>query len=944
MAVLYAFFSYSHLDGELDPELFGPFSKELELRVSAQFVNDKLNIWHDKNGLLTGVNWNATIEASLRESKLLIVMLSPKWLGSDYCRKEFTIFREVEQKLGMETLVVPLLLREVASKKKQLTKEQLDIFEQLSARQYRSILVKEFLKLDENERDFLVESLAEEIAKTLEPLFEAANASVVSAPAPERFEPTAASKAAKPFDHLSGMLGDMLGWLFAPKSAPVPGPAPLSPHSLPLASIGRLFMGRDAMLDALSLRLKSDGAVIALHGMGGIGKTRLAVEYAWRRARDYFALLFVSAETPELLDAGLASLAATLNLPQQNEPEDPVKIAAVLAWLAANSNWLLILDNVDDAKAAGAVSALLPKLANGNTLITARYERFPPAVTMLRVDVLAPEPARDFLLARTQAGRRADEDDPALAAELAEELGYLALALEQAGAFIAAQRISFERYLAYWRDERARVLDAFDKTASGSNHDKGLAAVWTTSVARLSAQGRRLFDRIAFLAPEPIPEFLLDVKVPDAEPLDARAALGELYAYSLAAPAEIEGRFRQPAFVVHRLVQDFARDIMDDKRKDEMLREALAWVNEAFDGDPSDVRNWLRLDPLAVHAQMVAETADKAGIAEPIARLMNQIGQLFLGQARNLEAEPLMRRALEIDEKSFGPDHPNVAIRLNNLVILLLHTNRLAEAEPLMHRALAIGEKSFGLDHDYVAVLLNNLAQLLQSTNRLGKAESLMRRAIDIDEKSFGPDHPNVAIRLNNLAGLQRDTNRPAEAELLMRRALIIDENSFGPDHPTVAIRLNNLAQLLKDAKRLAEAEPLMRRALIIDKKSFGPDHPNVAIRLNNLARLLQDTGRLAEAEPLMRRALDIDEKSFGPDHPSVAIRLNNLATLQKNTNRFAEAEPLFHRALKIVAVSLGPDHPNTIGVANNYRLLLREVGASEAEAEAKVAAAMRGA
>lgn len=268
MAVLYAFFSYSHLDGELDPELFGAFSKELESRISAQFVNDKLNIWRDKNGLLTGVNWNATIEASLRESKLLIVMLSPKWLGSDYCRKEFTIFREVERELGMETLVVPLLLREVTSKKKQLSKEQLEIFEQLSARQYKSVLVKEFLNLDEDERDILVESLAEEIAKTLEPLFEAANASVVSAPAPEAVEAVVRADAfIKRFDHLPDMLE---GILASTRSAPesIDGaadfgldltpsaPAVLPPHNLPLATIGDLFLGRDDIMGKLSALLK----------------------------------------------------------------------------------------------------------------------------------------------------------------------------------------------------------------------------------------------------------------------------------------------------------------------------------------------------------------------------------------------------------------------------------------------------------------------------------------------------------------------------------------------------------------------------------------------------------------------------------------------------------------------------------------------------------------
>ena len=146
-----------------------------------------------------------------------------------------------------------------------------------------------------------------------------------------------------------------------------------------------------------------------------------------------------------------------------------------------------------------------------------------------------------------------------------------------------------------------------------------------------------------------------------------------------------------------------------------------------------------------------------------------------------------------------------------------------------MRRALAIDEASYGPDHPNVATDLNNLAQLLQATNRLGEAEPLMRRALAIDEASYGPDHPNVAIRLNNLARLLQDTNRLGEAEPLMRRALAIDEASYGPDHPKVAIRLNNLAQLLKATNRLGEAEPLMRRALAIDEASYGPDHPEVA-------------------------------------------------------------------------------------------------------------------
>ena len=234
--------------------------------------------------------------------------------------------------------------------------------------------------------------------------------------------------------------------------------------------------------------------------------------------------------------------------------------------------------------------------------------------------------------------------------------------------------------------------------------------------------------------------------------------------------------------------------------------------------------------------------------------------------ARWNESETQQREAL-----AEAKGHANaklVAVALNNLGQLLQATNRLGEAEPLMRRALEIDEASFGKQHPAVASGLNNLAGLLQATNRLGEAEPLMRRALEIDEASFGGQHPAVAIRLNNLAALLQATNRLGEAEPLMRRALEIDEASFGKQHPTVAIRLNNLGQLLQATNRLGEAEPLMRRALEIDEASFGGQHPAVAIRLNNLAALLQATNRLGEAEPLMRRALEIDEASFGGQHP----------------------------------------------------------------------------
>jgi tetratricopeptide (TPR) repeat protein len=533
------------------------------------------------------------------------------------------------------------------------------------------------------------------------------------------------------------------------------------------------------------------------------------------------------------------------------------------------------------------------------------------------------------LLERTDDDRARSPDDAMLAQELAGELGGLALGLEQAGAYISTERFGFARYLKLWREKRATVLDWFDKTLMSYDHDTGLAATWATSVDRLTPDARRLLERLAFLAPEPIPDSLLDVAAPgDPDGFDARAARVHLFAYSLVSRAAVvAGKAAQDGFVVHRLVQDFARRSMTEEQRGEALREALEWVDAAFDDDPQDVRSWPVLDPLVPHALAVARRTDQEAIVEPTGRLFNQLAMLLQTKARYAESELLYRRALAIGEGSLESDHPSLARCLNNLAVLLCAANRFGEAEPLFRRALAIAETNYGPAHPDVAACLSNYGELLRITNRLSEAEPLFRRALAIDEASHGSNHPHVAIRLNNLALLLQAMNRLGEVEPLFRRALAINEAKYGPDHPAVAINFNNLAGSLRATSRLGEAEPLYRRALAIDEASYGPDHPQVATDLNNLAGLLRVVNRLGEAEPLFRRALAIDDQNRGPDHPAVARDLNNLALVLVNTKRLDDAEPLYRRALAIAEASYGSDHPWTALVRDNLAALEAERG-----------------
>lgn len=575
-----------------------------------------------------------------------------------------------------------------------------------------------------------------------------------------------------------------------------------APRNLPLRP-NAFFTGRDALMQALARGLgpppsdaRSSARWCVLSGMGGVGKSRLALEFAWAQAAACSAALFVDASDGDALDRGLAALAAprTLGLPEHDAPQQELRVAAVLRWLAEHPGWLLIADNVDSEAAASALESRLTPLAGGQLLVTSRLgrERWGGSVAPLDVDELDPGDAAAFLLRRTEGLRRPAGNDAEIAASVASELGHLALALEQAAAYVAQRKLTWQTYLQQWQQSRDTLLGWFDARVMA--YPRSVAVTWQTSVRQLSPPALRLLQRLAWLASEPVPESLLEARCRDGDLLaaDPWGALAELASLSLARRDDA-----QPRFTVHRLVQQVTRTGMAQAERRELLAEALTWLNAAFVGEPLDVRSWPTLDPLLPHALTVARRADAEGIAETPTWLLNQAGLLLRAKALHAPAELLMRRALAIDEAIFGPEHPNVAKLLGNLATVLQDTNRLVEAEPLMRRALAIDEASFGPQHPEVATDLNNLAQQLQAINRLAEAEPLMRRALTIDEASLGPDHPSVARDLNNLARLLQDTHRLAEAEPLMRRAFLVMARASEPEHPNTQTVLANYRNLV---------------------------------------------------------------------------------------------------------------------------------------------------
>jgi tetratricopeptide (TPR) repeat protein len=772
----------------------------------------------------------------------------------------------------------------------------------------------------------------------------------------------------------------------------VPAPAP-GPVVYNLPGRNGFFTGREDVFRRLEEAFASGRAagltqVEAISGLGGIGKTQAAIEYAYRQRDRYTHIFWIKAGQDPKPD--FAGIAGALGLPQAGEADLDVIVRAVKTWLDAHDNWLVIFDNADPPE---SVAGYLPSDGKGHILVTSRETVLDVLgiAKPIPLDKLPPEEALAFLQARTRGREPFTKAERDAAEAIAKELGYLPLALEQAGAFILAQECTFEDYLTSYQNMGLPHLER-QKPKMG-DYPASVATTWAMNFDQVKTASEASADLLyfsAFLDPDAIPLELIVRGAPALGP-----AIGHALAQVETDPVALD-RLLEPVtryslvrrdagtdtYSIHRLVQEVVKDRLDSKARRTWAERTIQALSRAF--PDVEFRNWSLCERLLLHARAAARLVFERNIesveagyllhqtacylckrgayaeAEPlyqrglaisekalepdhlnVAATLNDLAELYRAQDRYADGEPLYQRALGIDEKALGPDHPHVATTLNNLALLYAAQGRYADAEPLYQRALRIYEKALGSDHPNVATSLNNLAAQYRAQGRYADAKPLYQRALDIREKALGPDHPDVAQTLNNLALLYAAQGRYANAEPLYRRALGIVEKALGPDHPDVAATLNNLALLYAAQGRYADAEPLYQRASAITEKALGPNHPSIATTLNNLAEVYREQGQYADTEPLYQRALGIYEKALGPNHPSIATTLNNLAEVYREQGRYADAEPLYQRALGICEKALGPNHPS-VAIALNNLAALYDVQGRYADAEPLCQRALR--
>jgi tetratricopeptide (TPR) repeat protein len=690
------------------------------------------------------------------------------------------------------------------------------------------------------------------------------------------------------------------------------------------------FTGREKVLEDLRKALKARGAA-ALGGLGGVGKTQTAVEYAYRHRPEYESVFWAKAESRDALIADFASIAAVLNLPESTAKEQDAAVGAVQRWLASHAGWLLVLDNADDL---AMTREFIPHDVPGHLLLTTRARATAAVAERVEIEVMEPEEGAVFLLrragviARDQPAGAANDADWRWAQQISRELGGLPLALDQAGAFVDQTPSSLAEYFQLYRSQGTKL-----RAERGELGDHpSVTITFSLAFQKVAASSPAAADLIrvcAYLAPDAIPEEIFTEGTAElGENLSGVAANSFEFAQALKEAGRFSLIDRNPQkkmLDIHRLVQAVVSDGQDEAEQRRWAERAVRAAARAF---PSpEFPNWTQCERLLPHVQACAALIEEWDFAfQEAARLLTTAGYYLDGRARYGEAEPLYQRARAIYEKALGPEHPELATSLNNLAALYHAQGKYGEAEPLYQRARAIWEKALGPEHPNVATSLNNLALLYHARGKYEEAEPLFQRARAVREKALGPEHPDVAQSLNNLAALYRAQGKYDEAEPLYRQALAIREKALGPEHPDVATSLNNLAELYRPQGKYEEAVPLYQRALAIWEKALGPEHPRLATSLNNLAALYNARGKYEEAEPLYQRALAIQQKALGPEHPDVARSLNNLASIYHVQGKYDEAEPLYRSALTIREKVLVREHPDTAASLKSYAAVRQRI------------------
>jgi tetratricopeptide (TPR) repeat protein len=555
------------------------------------------------------------------------------------------------------------------------------------------------------------------------------------------------------------------------------------------------FTGREDTLQNLYDALRVNRTIAlsqpqAISGLGGIGKTQTALEYAYRYCNDYRVILWANADTRETLVSDLIIIAELLKLPEKNEQDQTLVVHAIKRWLQTHSSWLLILDNVEHLEVG---SELIPQFVKGHILITTRLQALGMLASQVEIDKMEPEMATLFLLRRARIIASnapltdASEVYQSQAQEIVQIMDGLPLALDQAGSYIEETRCSLLHYLDLYQARRAELLKR--RGESVFDHPQSVTTTFLLSFERIQQShlaAAELLRFFAFLYPSDIPEEILVkgsldlgpvVQPVAADPFALDEAIAELLKYSL-----LRRDSDAQTLTMHRLVQTVFSDMMDKNTQRQWAERAVRAVNRAF--PDVEFGTWKICQHYLPQAEVSAGLIQQWNMEfTEAARLLYQAANYLHARSQLTQALPLYQQALTIREKVLGLNHPDTAASLGQLGVLYRTQGNFEQAERFQEQAMEIYLKTRGLKDRDTAFSLHNLAALYRIQHKYAKGESFAQQALDIRKEVLGLEHPDTTFSLIRLAELYKDQHKYDQAESLFQQAVVIRENLCSAHH-----------------------------------------------------------------------------------------------------------------------------------------------------------------
>ena len=719
------------------------------------------------------------------------------------------------------------------------------------------------------------------------------------------------------------------------------------------------FVSRGSILDQVDQQCSEPAGRVALVGLGGVGKSQLAIEFAHRisQARRGVWIFWIYAGTQGRVEEGFRTIAETVKLAGASDPKADIPLL-VQNWLSneRNGRWIVVLDSADDREVLYGtgehgenrrpLASFLPQSRNGAVIVTTRNKDLAFKLTgshrkMIEVGPMTPGDAITFLEKKLGA-----LSDAGAAIDLVNALDCVPLAIGQAAAYIQARqpRSSVEKYLAVFRESERKKTRLLDHDAGDLRRDGGASnALLTTwqmsfdSVLRERPSAADLLSLMSFFDCQGIPESALQppqktkstrtARPPDeagsiepgmesstdsdAEDDDAADEFEEdvamLRNYCLMGVVDGEKEFE-----MHKLVQlSTRRWLLVHGHEAEFQDRYIRRVEAVF--PEGTYENWPMCQKLFAHVQLALDYKPAENSTEEWENLLFRGGWYAWSKGKYAIAEQMVGKAWKIGISKRGREDHDTLVAASLFAVILGDQGRWKEAEELEVQLMETYSDKFGPEHPSTWASMSNLASTIIRLGRWKEAEELLVQVANRHEGKFGADHPETLTTISDLGVAYGNQGRWEEAERLGKRVVEGRTNRLGADHPDTLSGMASLATIYRHQGQWDEAETLIIHVIEARTAKIGSDHPHTLIGMSNLASLYKDQDRWDEAEQLEVQVMEIRRNKFGAEHPATLLAMNNLAFTMKGQGRYDDALQLMARDGQVSQRVIGPGQPPTL-------------------------------